>query len=87
MASTTTTQTKRRRAAEPEGRPPDAERGPGKGPVLNGYDDTSNPKITEHDPRACATCLGHQPWTEERRDVERSRLACAGVHQLEESLC
>lgn len=40
-----------------------------------------------HDPKMCATCLGFKPWTEERRDTERSRLALLDVHQLEESHC
>lgn len=42
---------------------------------------------TPHSSDRCATCLGFRRWTEELRDADRSRLACLGVHQLEEVLC
>lgn len=67
--------------------PPDAKRGPGKGPAQVIPDEEDHPQGTPHDPTTCATCLGHLRWTPARRDAERSRLACLGVHQLEEVLC
>lgn len=41
---------------------------------------------TPHDPARCATCLGFQPWTEERREAVRSAMVGRRVCDLEPAL-